>query len=61
MNLTCDKLSSISMYEHGVIPKMMEFIATPEHYTETSVRAAINSLANIGIHCTKAKETMFGE
>lgn len=61
MNLTCDKLSSVSMYEHGVIPKMMEFIATPEQYTQTSVRAAINSLANIGIHCTKAKDTMLGE
>ena len=61
MNLSCDKLSSVSMYEHRVVPKMMEFIASPELYTQTSLRAAINSLANIGIHCTKAKNTMFGE
>ncbi|KAI6657193.1 hypothetical protein LOD99_15979 [Oopsacas minuta] len=59
INLSCDKLSSISMYEHGVIPKMLEFISTPEHYTKTSLRAAISSLANIGIDSTKAKKAMF--
>ena len=61
MNLTCDKTASVSMYEHGVIPKMLEFISTPEHYTDTSVRAALHAMANIGIHSAKAKESMFGE
>ena len=61
MNLTCDKTASISMYEHGVIPKMLEFISTPEHYTGSSVRAALHAMANIGIHSAKAKEYMFGE
>ena len=61
MTLTYDKLSTVSLFEHGIVEKMLEFISTPGVYTSTSLRAVIHGLANIGIDCDKSKNAMGGE